>query len=117
MSLLFNGLPEDGEVLRYPDAKRADAFSPLSQVRKGNYHTPTYLVFGDQDEIAPFSKGLEFARALEQQGVRSGFLPVQGARHIFDLGLVPGSEGWNVGVGPGYEFLLEELESASGSRS
>ncbi|KAF6842710.1 polyketide synthase [Colletotrichum musicola] len=112
MSLLFNGLPRDGDELPYPDADRANAFSPLSQVREGNYRTPTYLIFGDQDEIAPFDKGAEFAQALEDQGVRGGFLPVRGARHIFDLGLAPGSEGWDAGVGPGYGFLLEELESA-----
>ncbi|OBR09777.1 Polyketide synthase [Colletotrichum higginsianum IMI 349063] len=111
MSILFNGLPPDGEELPYPDADRAEAFSPLCQVRKGNYRVPTYLIIGDQDDIASFKKGQEFARALEEHGVRSGFLPVEGAKHIFDLGLVPGSEGWNAGVGPGYEFLLKELES------
>lgn len=112
MSLLFNGLPRDGDELPYPDAGRANAFSPLFQVREGNYRTPTYLIFGDQDEIAPFSKGVEFAQALEDQGVKGRFLPVHGARHIFDLGLAPGSEGWDAGVGPGYDFLLEELASA-----
>lgn len=111
MSILFNGLPPDGEELPYPDADLAEAFSPLCQVRKGNYRVPTYLIIGDQDDIASFKKGQEFARALEEHGVRSGFLPVEGAKHIFDLGLVPGSEGWNAGVGPGYEFLLKELES------
>ncbi|KAJ0165997.1 Conidial yellow pigment biosynthesis polyketide synthase [Colletotrichum tanaceti] len=114
MSLLFNGLPPDGETLPYPDADRAAAFSPLCRVRGGDYRVPTYLVFGDRDEIASFDAGREFARALAGRGVRSGFLPVEGARHIFDLGLVPGSEGWDAGVGPGYEFLLEELEGLGG---
>ncbi|KAF6805335.1 hypothetical protein CMUS01_14648 [Colletotrichum musicola] len=111
MSLLFNGLPRGGDELPCPDTDRANAFSPLSQVREGNYSTPTCLIFGNQDEIAPFSKG-EFVQTLEDQGVQGGFLPVHGARHIFDLGLAPGSEGWDAGVGPGYTFLLEELASA-----
>jgi len=44
--------------------------------------------------------------------VKSGFLPVKGAKHIFDLGLAPGSDGWDSGIGPGYEFIFRELENA-----
>lgn len=113
MSLLFNGLPAD-ETLPRANPGRASAFSPLSQARRGNYRTPTYVVFGDEDEIAPFEKAVEFEAALREQGVLCGFLPVTGAKHIFDLGLTPGSEGWEVGVGPGYEFLVRQIESAHG---
>jgi acetyl esterase/lipase len=112
MALLFNDNPLDSDELPYPDADRAAAFSPLVQVRKGNYSTPTYLVFGDQDEIAPFSKGVEFSRAMENHGVEGGFLAVKGAKHIYDLDLAPGSEGWKMGVGPGYDFLLNQIEKA-----
>nr|BAZ95871.1 polyketide synthase [Fusarium sp. NBRC100844] len=111
MSLLFNGMP-DGEELPRANADRAAAFSPLNQVRRGNYHTPTYLIFGDEDEIAPFSKAVEFEQALIEKDVLCGFLPVTGAKHIFDLGLTPGSDGWEIGVGPGYDFLVRQIENA-----
>ncbi|KAK7912247.1 hypothetical protein PG985_014728 [Apiospora marii] len=107
MSLLFNNNPLNDEELPYPNAKRAAAFSPLAHLRRGNYRTPTCLVFGDHDEIAPFDKGVEFAQEMEQQGVRGGLLSVKGAKHIFDLDLAPGSEGWKLYIEPAYEFLLQ----------
>ncbi len=115
MALLFNDWAAlaDSDELPAPDARRAAAFSPLEQVRRGNYHTPTYVVFGDADEIAPCAKAAEFTRALADSGVRSGFLPVPGAKHIFDLGLAPGSDGWAASVGPGYDFLMGQLERPS----
>lgn len=112
MSLLFNGIPQTGEEFPVPNAERAIALSPLAQVRKGNYSVPTYLIFGDQDEIAPFGKAAEFAQALKDADVKSGFLPVAGGKHIFDLGLLPGSQAWEESIGPGYDFLLGELETA-----
>ncbi|KAH8900522.1 polyketide synthase [Thozetella sp. PMI_491] len=113
MSLLFNDWPDSGDELPLANTRRAEAFSPLSQVRKGNYHTPTYLIFGEEDEIAPFRKAVEFSRALADHGVAYGFLPVAGAKHIFDLDLVPGSEGWKSYIEPGYRFLMEHIENGS----
>ncbi|KAK7430455.1 hypothetical protein QQZ08_002974 [Neonectria magnoliae] len=112
MSLLFDGLPSEGEQLPRANAHRAAAFSPLIQARNGNYSTPTYVIFGDEDEIAPFDKAVEFEEVLNNNAVPCGFLPVTGAKHIFDLGLAPGSEGWDIGVGPGYDFLMRQIEDA-----
>ncbi|GAB1313206.1 hypothetical protein MFIFM68171_03416 [Madurella fahalii] len=112
MALLFNDHPleGDGNSLPEPNAFRAAEFSPLVHVRNGDYHTPTYVIFGDRDEIAPYSKAVEFANALEEKGVDGGLLTVKGQGHIFDVGLAPGTEGWEEGIGPGYEFLLRLLE-------
>jgi acetyl esterase/lipase len=110
MSLLFKGIPSNSDQLQRADANLAAAFSPLVQVRKGIYHTPTYLIIGDEDEIVPFPTAVEFAQALTENSVKGGLLCVKGAKHIYDLGLTPGSEGWEKGVGPGYDFLLGELE-------
>lgn len=114
MSLLFNGLPTEGEELSRANAQRAAAFSPLTQARNGNYSTPTYLIFGDEDEIAPYEKAVEFEEVHTYNAVPCGFLHVTGARHIFDLGLAPGTEGWDIGVGPGYDFLIRQIEYSSG---
>ncbi len=42
-------------------------------------------------------------------GVRGGFGEVKGVRHIHDLGIAEGAEGWREGVGVGYDFLFGEL--------
>lgn len=120
MSLLFNEWPSQiteesgGDRLPRADASRAAAFSPLVHVQNGTYgHTPTYVIFGDEDEIAPFGKAVEFERALRDSRIPCGFLAVKGAKHIFDLGLAPGTNGWAKGVGPGYDFLMDQIESSS----
>ncbi|RAK96953.1 ketoacyl-synt-domain-containing protein [Aspergillus ibericus CBS 121593] len=109
MGLLLDGIPTDGEQIKRPDAKRAAAISPLAQVRAGYYRTPTFLIIGEEDEIVPFHSAVEFANALQEQGVKSGFLPIPGARHIHDLSLMPGDEEWERGVAPGYRFLFEQM--------
>lgn len=43
-------------------------------------------------------------------GVNGGLGTVQGVRHIHDLGIREGDEGWWKGVGVGYEFLFRELK-------
>lgn len=42
-------------------------------------------------------------------GVRGGLGEVFGMRHIHDIGIREGGEGWRKGVGIGYEFLFGEL--------
>lgn len=63
-----------------PDAAQAASISPLAQVQAEHYHTPMFLIIGDQDEIAPFDTAVRFADALRKCGVESGILPVVGAR-------------------------------------
>ena len=110
MGLLLNGIPAKGERIERPDLKRAAFISPLAQVRASNYRTPTFLAIGDEDEIVPFHTAVDFANALKEHDIKSGFLAVRGARHIYDLNLRPGSDGWEQGVAPGYKFLFEQLQ-------
>lgn len=42
-------------------------------------------------------------------GIRGGLGEVSGVRHIHDLGVREGAEGWWKGVGVGYDFLFREL--------
>lgn len=42
-------------------------------------------------------------------GVRGGLGEVRGVRHIHDLEVGEGGEGWWKGVGVGYDFLFAEL--------
>ena len=109
MSLLFNGLPETGEDLPKADPRLAACFSPLIQASQGNYHVPTFIIIGDQDEIVPISNARQMAVQLQSMGLRSGMLEVKDARHIFDLGIRAGTKDWDKSVRPGFEFLLEHL--------
>ena len=92
-----------------PTPERIAAISPLSQVRAGNYSTPTFIIHGDRDEIVPFHTAERFVQAMRAAGVESGFLPIKGARHIYDLTLKPGQKGWGETVEPGYRFLFDIL--------
>lgn len=46
---------------------------------------------------------------MKDAGLKSRLVVVEGAKHIHDLTLKEGDEGWWEGVGIGYEFLLKEL--------
>lgn len=46
---------------------------------------------------------------MKEEGVRGELAVVNGVRHIHDLKLKEGDEGWWGGVGVGYEFLFREL--------
>ncbi|KAL1635043.1 Type I Iterative PKS [Diplodia intermedia] len=113
LPLLLNGLPsddeEEGAWTRWPDAERVAAISPLAQVRRGRYRVPTFVIHGTRDEIVPYASARAFVDALGREGVEGRLLTVQGARHIHDVALRPGSERWEETVAPGYEFLLAHL--------
>jgi acetyl esterase/lipase len=109
VALLLDGIPTDENTLGVPEPECVAAISPLAQVQKGNYHTPTFVIIGDEDEIVPFHTSVDFVNALSRQGVKSGFIPVPGQRHIYDLALSPGMAKWDDWVAPGYHFLFEIL--------
>ena len=46
---------------------------------------------------------------MRERGVKAGLAEIKGARHIHDLSLKEGDEGWWNGVGVGYDFLFKEL--------
>lgn len=46
---------------------------------------------------------------LQRSGVRGKLGRVIGKGHIHDLALKPGGEGWEEGVGVGYDFLFDVI--------
>ena len=88
---------------------RVAAISPMAQLRAGKYTTPTFLIHGERDEIVPFHTSTKFSEEMRRRGVKGNLLKVNGKRHIHDLGIKEGEEGWNIGVGPGYDFLVKEV--------
>ncbi|KAH8203888.1 hypothetical protein TruAng_001952 [Truncatella angustata] len=110
LSLLLNEDRTSDQWYRNPaEPGRIAAVSPMAHMRSGDYKTPTYLIHGTQDEIAPFRSALDFFHALRETNVECGFLALSGVGHIHDLGLKPGTAEWDAQVGPGYEFLLRML--------
>ena len=81
----------------------------MAHLRNGTYAVPTFLIHGTEDEIVPYQTAVMFVDAMRAKGIRTGLATVKGARHIHDLKLNEGDEGWYEGVGVGYDFLLAEL--------
>ena len=111
LPLLLNGLPDTttppSEWFSRPSPAQAASISPLAQIRQGAYDTPTFIIHGTGDQIAPFAGAESFVVELRERGIRHGFLPLEGLDHIHDLRLRPESEEWNTQVGPGYQFLFD----------
>ena len=64
---------------------------------------------GTKDEIVPFHTATVFCEAMRKRGLKARLGVVSGVRHVHDLNLKEGDEGWWEGVGVGYEFLFGEL--------
>ena len=79
----------------------------MAQLQAGRYNVPTFAIHADTDEITPFKDSKEFVEELERRGVRTGLSTVKGKGHIHDLALKPEQEGWQEGVGAGYDFVFQ----------
>lgn len=87
--------PELGEIIRV---------SPLAQMVRGNFRTPTFLVHGTSDDLIPWQQSQRTYSALVEHGVEAGLALVEGAPHICDLSSDPESEGWKAAL-EGYDFI------------
>jgi acetyl esterase/lipase len=104
LSLLLNGV--NGLDIPVSPTSVA-AISPLSQLRLGNYHTPTFIIHSRRDEIVPFRCTERFVEELKNRGVACGLLDLDTASHLHDLRLRPGMKGWDEQVLPGLRFFAD----------
>jgi len=111
LSLLLNGLPSDANqpLAETPSNDRIAAINTLAQLRRGRYNTPTFIVHGTKDDIAPHSAAERFADELKSRGVRHAFLSLEDMGHVFDINLQCGTESWEKCVAPGYKFLFDSV--------
>lgn len=136
LPILLNGLPhrsraaccgtesKDWLALPQPPLSEIIPISPLSQIRRGNYDTPTYLLHGKADDLVPWRQALDTHDALIAMGVQSGIEILEGQGHLFDCFLTNadrndrkegnGSGEWEA-VKRGYEFLFERVLDRSTS--
>ncbi len=117
LPLLLNGIhPANGKSWSTtPSPDLVANISPIFHVHRGTYTTPTFLIHGTQDEVVPFHTAVAFHEAMRAKKVRSGLAEVEGAKHMHDLKLRRGDEGFWKGVEIGYEFLFKELETVGPS--
>ncbi|KAL9125848.1 MAG: hypothetical protein Q9217_005003, partial [Psora testacea] len=106
LRVMLNGLSSNALATTPPLAK-VQAISPMAQLKAGRYRVPTFVIHGDRDEITPFQDSEAFVEELKRKGVPGGLGRVKGKKHIHDLALKPGAEGWHEGVGVGYSFVFE----------
>lgn len=115
LPILMGGLPSKSRAAEYPDTKdwntlplpgldKIVAASALSQIRRGNYQTPTFLIHGTADDLIPWQQSLETYEAMVERNIAARLVLVPGGPHICDLSSDPNSEGWKAAL-QGYEFL------------
>ncbi|KAF2994037.1 t1pks [Curvularia kusanoi] len=97
--------PADFVKLPQPSPEEVVSISPYSQIVRGNYHTPTFLIHGTEDDLIPCNQPKMVYEALRERGVDAGLRIVDGAEHLFDLYRPNGME-WDV-VMDGYQFLFD----------
>ncbi|KAF1964890.1 hypothetical protein BU23DRAFT_604520 [Bimuria novae-zelandiae CBS 107.79] len=91
LHVLINGLKgkkarRNGPLqLPQPTTAQIQAISPLAQIRKGMYQTPTYIVHPTDDDLIPWQQAQRTADELRNRGVRSEVRIVKNAIHLFDL--------------------------------
>ncbi|GAP87780.1 putative thiolase-like protein [Rosellinia necatrix] len=95
---------KDWNALPQPSLDEIVAVSPLAQIRRGNYQTPTFLVHGTADDLIPWQQSRDTHDAMVERHITSQLALVEGAPHICDLSSDPDSEGWKAAM-RGYEFL------------
>jgi acetyl esterase/lipase len=116
MPVLLRGLPHadtvaDAEAQALlcqpqPPLEEIQRASPYAQIRKGNYHTPTFIIHGTEDDLIPWKQSVRTIEALKAQGVRADIAAPEGKIHLFDMYRDPDGSSWEV-VRKGYEFLVD----------
>ncbi|CAL8574610.1 hypothetical protein XPA_000564 [Xanthoria parietina] len=83
--------PGNNESNDYPTTPTSTPSTTSTNSAISNYHIPTFIV--------PVTQSLVFHQAMMDKEVESGFLVVEAAKHIHDVGVAEGSEMWVKGIG------------------
>lgn len=116
LPVILHGLPSESTArsqgktsadyvsLPQPGPEEIASISPYSQIVRGNYHTPTFLVHGTKDDLNPWEQPKMVYEALKEKGVDAGLRIVDGPEHLFDLYRMKGME--RSVVLEAYEFIF-----------
>jgi acetyl esterase/lipase len=102
-------VPHDQTALPQPSTQEIVRCSPLAQVKRGLYTTPTFLVHGTADELIPWQQSQRMWQELTSRGVIAHLELIPGRPHICDTSRDPGSPDW-VAVMRGYNFLARAVQ-------
>lgn len=105
------------DLAKPPPLAKIKAISPMAQLKTGRYNVPTFIIHADRDEIVPFRDSVAFVEELGRRGVKTGLGRVRGKKHIHDLALKPGQDGWTDDVGVGYAFIFEVVRGGVGAQT
>ena len=119
LQVLLNGLPSKTRLrstgqtvsslsnMPIPSQERIASISPLSQIQRGNYLTPTYLVHGTADDLIPWQHSQRTVEELRKRGVASGIEVLEGVEHLFDTF---SDKGWEE-IQRAYHWLAAQAKS------
>ncbi|CAN9179705.1 unnamed protein product [Alternaria sp. RS040] len=118
LPVLFRGLPcakhagrtEDAtwHNMAQPSNDEVVRGSPYAQIIRGNYKSPTHIVFGTKDDLIPWQQAKRTADALHAAGVESGLTLVEDQPHLFDMYGDPTGKRWEA-VLEGYAFVFNRI--------
>ncbi|KAF2792078.1 BcPKS16, polyketide synthase [Melanomma pulvis-pyrius CBS 109.77] len=91
----------------FPSKDQIAAISPLAQLRKGCFDTPTFIIHSRKDEVTPFNAAENFMEEMRLRGGDCTLLALDSASHLHDLRLERNDRAWKDSVEPGYKFLIE----------
>jgi acetyl esterase/lipase len=96
--------------LPYPTSEEVQAVSPLAQIRRGCYKSPTFLIHGALDDLIPVEQVQRTHDELEIQGVEAVLRVVDKGLHLFDIyPRYEDDEGASQAVLDGYQFLSSHV--------
>lgn len=118
LPILINGLPPKSRISEkktdcylqqeQPPLDKIIEISPRSQIERGNYRTPTYLIHSTTDDLVPLLEMQGTYEALEKKGVECGLSVVDDVPHLFDLYRDPDGRCWKA-ILEGYHFLYSYI--------
>ncbi|RYP59320.1 hypothetical protein DL769_008584 [Monosporascus sp. CRB-8-3] len=114
LHVLLNGLDKKARAQQTttaaPDPERVAAASPLAQVRRGNYTTPTFLIHPRQDDLIPWQQAERTWGAIRASGTEAELRILEDMPHLFDI--LPGHRSNEMAaevVQEGYRFLCKHV--------
>ncbi|KAK2037940.1 ketoacyl-synt-domain-containing protein [Colletotrichum somersetense] len=118
LPVLFRGLPSGSDTpphtaaafnkLEQPSPDEVVRASPYAQIIRGNYASPTHIVFGTGDDLIPWQQARYTVDAMRNAGIESGLTLAPGQPHLFDLFRDPDRSRWGY-LMEGYKFLFERI--------
>lgn len=108
LHVLLNGLDKKTRLEPAPDPAPSTVaeVSPLAQIRKGAYATPTFIIHPRQDDLIPWQQSQRTHAALLERGIDSSLRILEDVPHLFDVyGEHDGNQAAKAVVVEGYNFL------------